>query len=250
MDNWIRCFRPAPDAAAQLLCFPHAGGSASGYMPLSTQVAGSAEALVVQYPGRHDRIAEPFAERLGDVVHAVLGSLSEGGGRPLILFGHSMGALLAYETARQLAAEGREPAALFVSGSEGPSLPRRVRLPDRPSDADLIGEMRLLSGTDDELLTHPEILELALPPLRADYAMLFSRVHVPGPPLRCPVVALTGDNDPRVTVEGVQAWERETEGPFERHVLPGGHFFLGDHLPLVADLIAGYVPGRTVRTGV
>ncbi|MET9658768.1 alpha/beta fold hydrolase [Streptomyces sp. NPDC006510] len=249
MDNWIRCFRPAPDAGAQLLCFPHAGGSASGYLPLSTAVAGAAEALVVQYPGRHDRIAEPFAERLGDVVRAVLPSLPASGGRPLILFGHSMGALLAFETARRLAAEGREPAALFVSGSEGPSLPRSARLPDPPSDDDLIGEMRLLSGTDEELLTHPEILGLALPPLRADYAMLSARIHVPGPPLHCPVVALTGDSDPRVSVERVQAWERETEGSFERHVLPGGHFFLGDHLPYVAELIAAHVPGRAARTG-
>lgn len=159
-----------------------------------------------------------------------------------------MGALLAFETARRLAAEGREPAALFVSGSEGPSRPRSARLPDPPSDHDLIAEMRLLSGTDEELLAHPEILELALPPLRADYAMLFARVHVPGPPLHCPVVALTGDSDPRVSVEGVQAWERETEGPFERHVLPGGHFFLGDHLPYVADLVAAQVSGRVSRT--
>ncbi|MFG3244428.1 thioesterase II family protein [Streptomyces sp. NPDC048157] len=248
MDNWIRCFRPAPDAGAQLVCFPHAGGSASGYHSLTTEIAGTAEALVVQYPGRHDRIAEPFAERLGDVVDAVLPSIPANWRRPLILFGHSMGALLAYETARRLAAEGREPAALIVSGSEGPSLPRRERFPQPPSDEDLIGEMRLLSGTDDELLTHPEILQLALPPLRADYAMLGARVHVPGPPLRCPVVALTGDDDPRVSIEGVQAWERETEGPFERHVLTGGHFFLGDHLTYVADLVAAQVSGRSART--
>ncbi|MFD7432439.1 thioesterase II family protein [Streptomyces sp. NPDC059818] len=248
MNNWIRCFRPAPDAGAQLLCFPHAGGSASGYHPLSIAVAGTAETLVVQYPGRHDRIAEPFAERFGDVVDAVLASLPASGGRPLMLFGHSMGALLAFETARRLAAEGRAPAALLVSGSEAPSLPRRARLPTPASDEDLIGEMRLLSGTDEELLTDPEILGLALPPLRADYAMLFARTHVPGPPLRCPVVALTGDRDPRVSVEGVQAWEQETEGPFERHVLSGGHFFLGDHLGRVAELVAANVPGRAVRS--
>ncbi|MEW1687148.1 thioesterase II family protein [Streptomyces sp. NPDC091265] len=248
MDNWIRCYRPDPDAGAQLLCFPHAGGSASGYHPLSTRVAGTAEALVVQYAGRHDRIAEPFSERLGDVVDAALASLPPSGGRPLMLFGHSMGAILAFETARRLAAEGRPPAALFVSGSEAPSLPRKARLPDPPRDEDLIGEMRLLSGTDDELLNHPEILQLALPPLRADYAMLFARSYVPGPPLHCPVVALTGDSDPRVSLEGVQAWERETDGPFERHVLPGGHFFLSEHLTYVAELVAAYVPGRAART--
>ncbi|MFD7721616.1 thioesterase II family protein [Streptomyces sp. NPDC059814] len=178
----------------------------------------------------------------------MLASLPASGGRPLMLFGHSMGALLAFETARRLAAEGRAPAALLVSGSEAPSLPRRARLPTPASDEDLIGEMRLLSGTDEELLTDPEILGLALPPLRADYAMLFARTHVPGPPLRCPVVALTGDRDPRVSVEGVQAWEQETEGPFERHVLSGGHFFLGDHLGRVAELVAANVPGRAARS--
>ncbi|MFF2013566.1 thioesterase II family protein [Streptomyces sp. NPDC058195] len=249
MNNWIRCFHPAPEAGAQLVCFPHAGGSASGYHALTAALAGSAEGLVVQYPGRHDRIAEPFTERLGDVVDAVLPSIPVSGDRPLFLFGHSMGALLAHETARRLAAMGREPAALFVSGSEAPSLPRRVRLPSPASDEDLIGEMRLLSGTDDELLMHPEILQLSLPPLRADYAMLSARVHVPGPPLSCPVFALTGDNDPRVTLEGAQAWERETEGAFERHVLTGGHFFVNDHLTYVAELISAQVPGRTVSTG-
>ncbi|MFF2520966.1 thioesterase II family protein [Streptomyces liangshanensis] len=252
MDNWTQCFRPAPGAPARLLCFPHAGGSASAYLPLSTAVGGTAETLVVQYPGRHDRFAEPFAERLGDVVDAVVAGLPEDGGRPLVLFGHSMGALLAYETARRLESEGRGPVALFVSGREGPEFPLRLRLPDPPSDDDLVAEMRLLSGTEDELLSNPEILQLALPPLRADYAMLFAHTHRPGPALRCPVVALTGDSDPRVSVERVQAWERETGGPFERHVLPGGHFFLGDHLPYVADLVAGVLarttPGTDRRT--
>lgn len=247
VNNWIRCFRPAPDAGIQVLCFPHAGGSASGYYPLSTELAGVAETLVVQYPGRHDRIAEPFAERFGEVVDAVLASLPTSDGRPLVLFGHSMGALLAFETARRLAAEGRAPAALFVSGSEAAALPRQARLPNPPGDDDLIGEMRLLSGTDEELLTDPEILRLALPPLRADYAMLFSRTYVPGPPLRCPVVALTGDRDPRVSVEGARAWEREGVGPFELHVLSGGHFFLNDHLDRVAELVAAHVPGRAAR---
>ncbi|NED82121.1 thioesterase [Streptomyces sp. SID11233] len=247
VNNWIRCFRPAPDAGVQVLCFPHAGGSASGYYPLSTELAGVAETLVVQYPGRHDRIAEPFAERFGEVVDAVLASLPTSDGRPLVLFGHSMGALLAFETARRLAAQGRSPAALFVSGSEAPALPRQARLPNPPGDDDLIGEMRLLSGTGEELLTDPEILRLALPPLRADYAMLFARTYVPGPPLRCPVVALTGDRDPRVSVEGARAWEGESAGPFELHVLSGGHFFLSDHLDRVAGLVAAYAPGRAVQ---
>lgn len=249
VSNWLRCFRPDPDAGAGLLCFPHAGGSASGYYPLSAEVAGTAETLIVQYPGRQDRLAEPFAERLGDVVDAVLAALPASGGRPLVIFGHSMGALLAFETARRLTAEGRSPSALLVSGCEAPSLPRPVRTAGPPDDEDLIRDMRMLSGTDEQLLADPEILRLALPPLRADYAMLAARTHVPGPPLRCPVVALSGDRDPRVSVEGARAWERETVGAFELRVLSGGHFFLGDHLDRVAELVAGYASGRAARTG-
>ncbi|MGW7823944.1 thioesterase II family protein [Streptomyces puniciscabiei] len=238
MDDWLRRFHRAPDAPAHLLCFPHAGGAAAAYHALSAAVAGPLEPLVVQYPGRHDRFTEPFAERIDQIVDAVVDALpTDPAGRPLALFGHSMGALVAFETARTLQARGRTPAALFVSGRGGPSLPPARRWPGVPSDDELLAELRLLAGTDDSLLADPMLLELALPVLRADYAMLFAYSYRPGPRLRCPVVALTGDADPRVAVAEVPAWQRETEGAFTTHVLPGGHFYLDDHLPYVARVL-------------
>ncbi|MFF9767209.1 thioesterase II family protein [Streptomyces sp. NPDC014636] len=238
MDGWIRRFHPAPDAPARLLCFPHAGGAAAAYHALSAAVAGPLEPLVVQYPGRHDRLAEPFAERIDQVADAVLDALpAETASRPLALFGHSMGALAAFETARALRARGRAPAALFVSGRGGPSLPVVTRWAGVPTDEDLLAELRLLAGTDGSLLTDPMLLEVALPALRADYAMLSAYSYRPGPRLRCPVVALTGDADPRVPVAEVPAWRQETEGPFTTHVLPGGHFYLDGHLPAVARVL-------------
>ncbi|MFF7352807.1 MULTISPECIES: thioesterase II family protein [Streptomyces] len=238
MDEWIRRFHHAPDAPARLLCFPHAGGAAAAYHALSAAVAGPLEPSVVQYPGRHDRLTEPFAERIDQVVDAVLDALpADPAGRPLALFGHSMGALMAFETARALQARGRTPAALFVSGRGGPSLPLVTRWTGVPSDDDLLAELRLLAGTDDSLLVDPMLLELALPVLRADYAMLSAYSYRPGARLRCPVVALTGDADPRVPVAEVPAWQRETEGAFTTHVLPGGHFYLDDHLPYVTKVL-------------
>ncbi|WP_055700799.1 thioesterase II family protein [Streptomyces silaceus] len=252
MGDWIRCFHPAPAAGTRLLCFPHAGGSVSAYHALSAAVTGVVDPRLVQYPGRQDRYGEPFAERAGDVVDAVLGVRSQwDDGRPVALFGHSMGALLAFETARRLTAEGRPPAALFVSGRRGPSLPWRPagRRPVREmSDAELIEDMKGLSGTDNELFSSPELIPLFLPPVRADYRIVDEYEYREGPRLDCPVIALTGDADPRVTVEAARVWERETQGAFSCHVLTGGHFFLDDHLPYVADVIAAALPDRSAAT--
>ncbi|MGW2230339.1 thioesterase II family protein [Streptomyces formicae] len=251
MSDWIRCFHPAPEAPARLLCFPHAGGSASAYHPLSAAVSGTVEPLVVQYPGRQDRHGEPFAERTEQVVDAVVGALPRRqGDAPLALFGHSMGAVIAYETARRLTAQGRPPVALFVSGRQAPALPRRTAGP-RParelSDAELLEDMRQLSGTADELLTDPDLLPLILPPMRADYQLLDDHVHRAGPRLTCPIIALTGDSDPRVAPDGVRPWADETSAAFDCHVLAGGHFFLDAHLPYVTEVIASALRHRATE---
>ncbi|MEU6121364.1 alpha/beta fold hydrolase [Streptomyces sp. NPDC047123] len=253
MGDWIRCFHPAPDAGTRLLCFPHAGGSASAYHPLSAAVSGVVDPLVVQYPGRQERFGEPFAERSEEVVDAVLAALPGWDrGEPTALFGHSMGAVLAYETARRMSAAGRPPVALFVSGRQAPSLPWRPAALVRPvhemNDRELVEEMRRLSGTADELLSSPELLPIILPPVRADYRLLDGHVHRSGPPLDCPVVVLTGDADPRVTVENARLWEQETRGDFSCHVLTGGHFFLDGHLPYVAEVIASALRDRSGAT--
>ncbi|QEV20251.1 thioesterase II family protein [Streptomyces alboniger] len=246
MGDWIRCCHPAPDAGVRLLCFPHAGGSVSAYHALSGAVTGIVEPLIVQYPGRQDRYGEPFAAGADEIVDAVLGELDSGvGSAPLALFGHSMGATVAFEAARRLEAQGRPPVALFLSGRRAPSLPRRtgaMRPVREMSDAELVEEMRKLSGTADELLASPELLSLFLPSMRADYQIVDDYVYRPGEPLSCPVTVLTGDSDPRVGVEDARAWQREVRGAFSCHVLTGGHFFLNDHLPYVADVIASSLP--------
>ncbi|OKJ72324.1 thioesterase II family protein [Streptomyces sp. CB02460] len=240
MAHWIRRFHPAPHAPVRLLCFPHAGGTASAQHALSAAVSGALDPLVVQYPGRHDRFGEPPVERAEEIVEAVLGELPpDPADRPLALFGHSMGALMAFESARVLQGMGRPPAVLFVSGRGGPSLPLPARWSEELSDDELLAEMRLLAGTDEELLADPMLMELALPPLRADYRLLGRYAYAPGPPLSCPVVALGGDADPRVPVAELAAWERETAAGLTTHVLPGGHFYLDAGLPEVVRVVTG-----------
>ena len=238
MRDWTRCFHPAPGARVRLVCFPHAGGSASAYHPLSAAVSGVVEPRVVQYPGRQDRYGEPFVEELDEVVDAVLDELPTG--PPTALFGHSMGAVLAFETARRLQAAGHPPVTVFLSGRGAPGRqrPRPGGGPARTlDDAELIADMRLLSGTAPEVLEQPDLLQLLLPVMRADYLALARYRYQPGPPLDCPLIALTGDSDPRVTVQDTQAWQEQAGGSFACHVLPGGHFYLDDHTPRIAELI-------------
>ncbi|MFF1839924.1 thioesterase II family protein [Streptomyces sp. NPDC058231] len=241
MSKWVRRFHPGPDAPARLLCFPHAGGSASTYRPLSTALKGHVEVWAVQYPGRQDRLGEPCAQDLDEIVEATLDTLAPtlADGGPIGLFGHSMGTLLAFEVARRLVKEGTPPAVLFVSAGRGPSLGRPAGIPGLHDAGDeaMLEEVRLLGGTESELLDHPELLDLVLYALRADYAMMGRYEYRPGPVLSCPVIALAGDSDPRVPVESMRAWAEETSGSCDLHVLPGGHFYLEAQLAPVAEHI-------------
>jgi surfactin synthase thioesterase subunit len=224
-DPWIRRFYPGPADGPRLVCFPHAGGSASFFHPLSARLAAFTETLAVQYPGRQDRRSErPMA--IPELADGVVEALKPWIDRPLALFGHSMGALVAYEVARRL--EDRSdvrPAVLFVSGRRAPSL-RHPETAHRRDDAGLLAELRRLSGTHESLLGDEELLRIILPALRADYAALDAYRYTSEKPLGCPVSVLVGDADPVTSVADARLWERQTTGRCELRVFPGGHFYL------------------------
>lgn len=238
-DNlWIRRFTPRPDADVRLVCLPHAGGSASYFLPVSRAMPQSVDVLCVQYPGRQDRRAEPFLDNIPDLADQVFAALLPWTDRPLAFFGHSMGATLAFELARRLEREkGVVAAGLFTSGRRAPSTHRHetVHLRD---DEGLIEEMRMLNGTDAQLLGDEEILRMILPATRADYKAAETYAYEPGEALRCPLVAMVGDHDPKATVDEVAAWSDHTEGPFDLRVFPGGHFYLTDHQAAVIRTMA------------
>ncbi|MFI9273483.1 thioesterase II family protein [Kitasatospora sp. NPDC052896] len=224
-DLWIRRFHPAPDAKVRLLCLPHAGGSASFYFPVSAALAPEIEVLAVQYPGRQDRRSEPSigtVAELADQVYRALGELDD---KPLALFGHSMGAVLGFELARRLEADGRPAAVLFASGRRGPGTHRAEFVHQRDDDG-LVAELKSLSGTNTALLGDEEILRMILPAIRNDYRAIETYQRPEGGPLSSPVVVLIGDDDPKSTVEEAKAWAEETTGEFSLRVFPGGHFYL------------------------
>lgn len=244
-DPWIRRFHPAPGAPLRLVCLPHAGGSAGYFLPVSEALSPGTDVVAVQYPGRQDRLREKCLEDIGELADRVLASLRPLTDLPLVLFGHSMGASVAFEVARRMQEEGRAPAALFASGRRAPSRHRSegVHLKD---DEGFLAEIRALGGTDSALLDHEGILRMVLPALRGDYKAAETYRYDPGPPLRCPVVAMAGDADAKTPLDDVGAWREHTSGPFELDVFPGGHFYLGERCAeVVAKLrtrLAALVP--------
>lgn len=243
-DNWFRRFHPAPEAKARLVCLPHAGGSASFYFPVSRALAPDIEVLAVQYPGRQDRRHEPFLTTIDALAERVAELLRDKTDRPLALFGHSMGGMVAYEVVRRLEQEGLPVAGLFVSGRRAPSRRRDESVHTRTDDG-VIAELRRLSGTEMDLLGDEDVVRMILPVVRNDYRAVETYRHTPGEPLSAPVVAFTGTDDPVASVDEVGSWEDHTEGGFELVTLEGGHFFLTRH----QDVILRYLADRLVERG-
>ncbi|MGW1216683.1 thioesterase II family protein [Streptomyces sp. NPDC002499] len=223
------------------MCFPHAGGSATAFVELARALPADFDVVAVQYPGRQDRYAEEPFTALAPLVEAVAGELARvlaaDPGRPYALFGHSMGALLAFETARLLAqGELPGPRRLFLSGRGGPGV-RRGLLRDHYDDAELVAELRTLGGTDQDMLDSPDVLEMILPALRADYRLVDAYRWQGGEPLAAGITALVGDSDPMVPVGAARMWREHTGGDFALEVFPGGHFYLADHVGGVAAAV-------------
>ncbi|MFJ8677656.1 thioesterase II family protein [Streptomyces sp. NPDC093589] len=238
---WLRRFHPQPDAKVRLICFPHAGGSASFFFPMSEEMSSGIEVLAVQYPGRQDRRTEPPVESVQGLAREIFTVLTRWTDMPLALFGHSMGASVAFEVARLLEQEaGIVPAALFASGRNAPSQHRSNEIHQLDDDG-IVAELQRLSGTDSRILGDLELLRFALPAIRGDYRAAETYRYVPGPLLRCPIVGLGGDSDIRVAVDDVAGWADHTSGTFELQVFPGGHFYLGDQKAAVVNAVSDFL---------
>jgi surfactin synthase thioesterase subunit len=242
-ERWLRTLLPAPDCTLRLFCLPHAGGTASFYAPLAAALgrlpsSGAVELVAIQYPGRHERFGEPCFEDLRELAAAVAEVLApHASAAPFALFGHSMGATVAFEAALLLEAQGSVAATLYASGRTAPGTPPKQ--PEPTDDLSLVKNLRRMGVTDSRVLTDPDLLELVLPAIRADYAAVRDYRFQGGPNLACPITALVGDEDEFVSVEDAQAWQLHTEGEFELRVFPGGHFFIAEHSAALAGLITG-----------
>jgi surfactin synthase thioesterase subunit len=235
--SWLRCAEPRPWASLRLICFPHAGGSAVFYRPWAKAVSPAVEVHAVQYPGRADRFRDPFvtdAARMARLVAAAMAPLRD---RPVALFGHSMGALVAYEVARVLEEQGAPAVHLFASGTRPPhARDDSWHVTDKDDDG-LVAEMVKMGGTDAELLADPEMRALVLPYVRDDFRIVETYRHTPGPRLTSPVTVMIGDSDPHVDEAQAARWAEVGDGAFTQRTLPGGHFYLVPQQAAVLDTV-------------
>jgi medium-chain acyl-[acyl-carrier-protein] hydrolase len=224
---WIVRPRPNPAASLRLFCLPYAGGGASVYRAWAGLLPAEIELCVIQLPGREQRIGEPAHTAMPDLVAALAEQLAPWvADLPYALFGHSLGALVAYELGQALRATAAGPRHLFVSASPPPHCAGQRRPIHTLPDDQFIDELRRLKGTPEQVLQHRELMELLLPVLRADFSLLNTYAHRQHPPLPCPIAAFAGAADQEIPTDVVQRWQEYTAAAFRLRVVPGGHFFL------------------------
>ncbi|MFD8396074.1 thioesterase II family protein [Streptomyces sp. NPDC059680] len=240
-DRWLLRFPSPATPTARLLCVPGAGCTAAMFHPWTTLVPDDIAVTVVQLPGRGARLREAPIERMNLLADAVAAAVREEPGLPTVLFGHSLGALIAFEVARRLVAGPQDCnlIALGVAAHKAPQLGSAGIEPEEATPGRLLAFVESLGGTPDSALRDPEIRRMLLPVLRADLELDRTYRHLAGPPLPLPLHVYGGRTDPLVTEPQIEAWREQAGDTYRLRWFPGDHFFLtgADAAALVADLV-------------
>lgn len=233
--SWIK-LTPGPDdrpPTGATVVFPHAGAAAASYRVLATALAVGGNTYIVQYPQRADRLTHPAHETMHDLALGLFVSAPWQSVGPLRLFGHSMGAVVAFEFARIAEEHGAAVQKLWVSAGPPPCVV--ADMPELPtSDDGLLADITDLGGTDPELLVDEEFSELLTTAVRADY-QAFNR-YDPSPDvcIGADIGVLGGRDDHRIDTDVLKLWKKHTNGAFEMSLYDGGHFYVHDHVDAIA----------------
>ncbi|HEX2282231.1 MAG TPA: alpha/beta fold hydrolase [Thermomicrobiales bacterium] len=222
--------RPAPRSSARLrlFCLPYAGGGTVSYRSWAQNLSPDIELCLVQLPGREARMRETPYTDLGALVSDLTEELDPLLDLPYALFGHSMGAVIAFALTGHLRTVGLPmPRQLFVSGRRAPQIPDRdAPLHTLPDAAFVAALVHRYNAIPQVLLQDADLLRLFLPTLRADFTMIETYPYVDAPPLDCAITAFGGWEDGRATQADLSAWRDQTRGDFTLRMFPGGHFFI------------------------
>lgn len=227
---------PRPDAAAILFCLPHAGGSGrTSFTGWTRQLPVDIDVQPLCLPGRDHRIAEPL--RIDPI--EIADAIAMRADRPYALYGHSMGARIAFDVIRVLRDNDRTlPVRCYVGAARPPDTADEMTDAVRLPDDQFVARLARLGGISDDMLAEPELMALILPILRADLGWLHDYRYRTQAPLPMPVVAFAGTDDHEVNAEVMAGWRRHTTGGFRLSTVPGGHFFPTQSLPELAGQIA------------
>ncbi len=228
--------------SGRLVCFPHAGGAAERFHDWMSGFAPVLDVRAVTLPGRGRLLDQPPMDHWPDLIESVLAGIQPLTDRPLAVFGHSFGALLAYEITRALDDQGKPPDLLVVAGS-APQMARRDRTISGLPRSRFLSEIEAINGTPPDVLSNADLMDRFLPALRSDFALLETydadraSKH---PPLSCPILAVGSDNDPQVPFHSILGWRHRTRSRFECRLFAGDHFFPFSN-PDFADTLFDYV---------
>jgi len=235
--DWIVTFRKARPIG-RVICIPHAGGGADCFMPLRDQLPDDVELTIIEFPGHGNNRGGPPIREFDTMVAALVGVLEGLNDLPFVLFGHSMGGLLAFEVARELQSLGMSlPIHMYLSSSKAPiNLPSRfmldaVKLPDQA----FLSRVESLGGLPDEIMEYTELQTLVAKLLRTDFDLLSKYLYVPRPRVPVPLSVLYGREDKHITPDTLVDWRLETVEPPEIRAMPGGHFYFQDP-DILADI--------------
>jgi medium-chain acyl-[acyl-carrier-protein] hydrolase len=224
---WLVIPRENPSARLRLFCFPYAGGNVLTFRKWPESLPVEVEVCALQLPGRGNRLLEKPFDSLLPLVQAIATVIAPYLDKPFTFFGHSMGAMIAFELARHLRREfSLLPEHLFISGRCAPQLVRQEHVTYNLSESEFLESLRDLNGTAKAVLEHRELMELMSPLLRADFAVCQTYSYLHELPLACPFTVFGGLSDREVTRHQLDAWREQTTGSFVLRMLPGDHFFL------------------------
>lgn len=247
--GWIRKFhRPRTAGSAPLVICPHAGGGASTYRPFSKALSEHFDVSIFQYPGRQDRAREAALTSVPDIAAGAFAEFvrsPSNNGEPITVFGHSMGSVVAFEFARLAENEGIPVRLLAVSGAVAPY--RVVDMPNHPTgDEELLDHVGGLQGTGADVLGNRDLMRMALPALKADYAAFDAYVCAQDVQLNTPLHVMGGSEDEFVSIGDLYGWQSHTPHELQVSMFDGGHFYLHDHVAAIAETLAA----EPIRTAV
>lgn len=250
-NKWFVCPQPNSGAETRLFLFPYAGGGPAVFGKWPAALPSTIETWVAHYPGRGSRHNEPSIKQISALVKGLSKAIQPLSDKPYAFFGHSMGGMVAFELIRQLRKQNLpRPNILFVSACGAPQLPDPHQPIHELPDPELLSALKELNGIPTELLNYPEIMEVLLPVLRADFELVENYCYTPNQPsLDIPIIAYGGLDDSRISKEHLEGWASQTNCGFKSSYFPGDHFFInGAKDEILRSIVREIISSPTMKS--